>query len=64
MKITLKDLDANQEKVLDGVEKIFLINENFTQCDALKNSILIIHKINHSEKYRLFKNARLISIEN
>lgn len=63
MKVYIKDIEKNKETCLVGVEKIIHIHENYTQCEELKNSVLVIHKANHIEKYRLYKNARIIKVE-
>ena len=63
MKVYIKDIENNKDVCLVGVEKIIHIHENYTQCEELKNSVLVIHKINHIEKYRLYKNARIIKVE-
>lgn len=61
MKVKIKY--ENDYYNLSEVEKIIKIPKNLTLCQELENSILIIHKTDHVEKYRLFKNAEILSIE-
>lgn len=61
MKVKIKH--ENDYYNLCEVEKIIKIPKNLTLCEELENSILIIHKTDHVEKYRLFKNAEILSVE-
>lgn len=63
MKVVIKSLEKNRNHELHDIKQVYQINENYTQCDELKNSILLIHGTGHCEQFRLFKNARIISIE-
>lgn len=66
MKVTIKRNKDNGNKIiaiLHDVEKIIKIPSNLTMCEELKNSILIIHKTNHCEKYRLDKDVEILNVE-
>ena len=64
MKVKIKKNESNAIiATLDNVEKIFKIPSNLTMCEELKNSILIIHKTNHCEKYRLYKDVEVLNVE-
>ena len=63
MEVVIKCLDENRNRKFHDIKQVYQINDNYTQCDELKNSILLIHGTGHCEQFRLFKNARIISIE-
>lgn len=64
MKVKIKENESDAIiATLCNVEKIIKIPSNLTMCEELKNSIIIIHKINHCEKYRLYKDAEVLSVE-
>ena len=62
MRVTIL-VDEKLIKNFYSVEDVFIIHPSLTQVDELKNAILIIHKENYAEKFRLFKNATLLQIE-
>ena len=61
MKLTIQE-DREKHR-LAGVQHIFVIGKNYTQCPELQNTILVVHAANHVEKYRLYKDARILSVE-
>lgn len=63
MIVHIKDVENNKDMILDSVEQVLSIHENYTQSKELKNSVLIIHKTNHIEKFRLYKNVRIVKVE-
>lgn len=63
MVVHIKDVENNKDMILDSVEQVLSIHENYTQSKELKNSVLIIHKTNHIEKFRLYKNVRIVKVE-
>ena len=63
MQVVLYDNEEKRDHILDGVEQIINIRANYTQHEELKNTILIIHKINHVEKFRLYRNATILEIK-
>lgn len=64
MNLTLRNLEDEKDINLTDVKNVYVIGQNYTQCDELKNSILVIHKIGHCEKFRLYKNTIIVSIDN
>lgn len=63
MIVHIKDVENNKDMIFDCVEQVLSIHENYTQSKELKNSVLIIHKTNHIEKFRLYKNVRIVKVE-
>ena len=63
MIVQIKDIENDKDVTLHGVEQVLSIHENYTQSKELKNSVLIIHKTNHIEKFRLYKNVRIVKVE-
>lgn len=63
MIVEIKDKD-NLVHQFHDVECVYNINEHYTLCEELKNKILIVHSVNHCEKFRVYENARIISIKN
>lgn len=63
MKIIIKEKGNPAPHYLDGVKEVIKIEAELTLCDELKNTILVVHKVNHCEKYRLYKNAEILSVE-
>lgn len=63
MLVIIYDNEEMEEHTLSDVKQIINIRENYTQCEELKNSFLIIHRSNHIEKYRLYHNATIIEIK-
>ena len=60
MRVEIKD--DLKTYILHDVVNIVFFNRTNTQCEELQNACLIIHKQNHCEKYRLYKNYEIISI--
>ena len=63
MLITIFDKETKQEHTFSDVEQIINIRANYTQCEELKDKLLIIHRCNHIEKYRLYNNAIIVEIK-
>lgn len=61
MKVILKS--EGREHELASVEKIICISKNLTLVEELQDTILIIHSVNHCEKFRLYKDAKIIEVE-
>jgi len=64
IKLRYRDGDCEIESNLSCVEEIYFINKNLTLCNEIKNSILIIHTGNSIEKYRVYKDAIILKIDN
>lgn len=62
MKVTLLDKSENRSVELVRVEYMFFIGKNHSQYEQIQNALLIIHKQNHSEKYRLYNDAQILEV--
>lgn len=63
MIVQIKDIENDKDVILHGVEQVLSVHESYTQSEELKNSVLVIHKANHIEKFRLYKNARIVMVK-
>ena len=62
MRVIIRDSNEKMNK-LDCVEKILYVSENLTLCKELKDSLIVVHRQNHCEKYRLYKGGTILSVE-
>ena len=63
MKVIIKEKENPIPHYLGYVKEVIKIDAELTLCDELKNTILVVHKTNHCEKYRLYKDAEILGVE-
>lgn len=56
-------LENGEKHELCDVQTIYNIKQCFTQHEELKDTLLVIHRADHIEKFRLYKNARVLQIQ-